>query len=267
MPRRKRQKSNSGIYHVITRGVNRQPIFEEPKDYRKYLEFLEECKTSCKFELLAFCLMTNHVHLLIRQNGDPLDKIFRKLNTSYAVWFNSKYQRTGHLFQDRYKSEPVDDMAYFLTVLRYIHQNPLKAGLEKSIGSGYMWSSYQDYIYEQGITDTGFALEVLGGKKNFFEWHGQMETARVMDMENIRLRLPDDVAADIIYEASGCRNAAQFQQLDLHRRNQMIGQILQKSVSVNQLSRLTGVSSKVIRRIDEQGKQTADSFIKTASAE
>ena len=89
--------------------------------------------------------MNNHIHLLIKEGQEELGTVFRRIGAKYVYWYNRKYSRRGHLFQDRYKSEVVEDDGYLLTVLRYIHQNPLKAGIVKNIEQ-YPWSSYQDYI-------------------------------------------------------------------------------------------------------------------------
>ena len=127
MPRQARKKSNSGIYHIILRGVNRQQIFEDNEDYYKFLQVVEESKAISGFELFAYCLMSNHIHLLLKEIQEPIEQIMKRITTRFVYWYNIKYQRSGHLFQDRYKSEPVEDDAYFLTVIRYIHQNPVKA--------------------------------------------------------------------------------------------------------------------------------------------
>ena len=97
------------------------------EDFKKYIEILFLYRQECHFELYAYCLMSNHVHLLLKTTDVPLDAIFRRINTFYASWFNMKYQRCGHLQQDRFHSEPVEDKQYFLNVIRYIHRNPLKA--------------------------------------------------------------------------------------------------------------------------------------------
>ena len=115
----------------MLRGINQQDIFEDEDDYLRFLAIIRECKDISKFELYAYCLMTNHVHLLLKTGEEPLELIFKRIGSRYVYWYNLKYQRIGHLFQDRYKSEAVEDDAYFLTVLRYIMQNPMKAGMEK----------------------------------------------------------------------------------------------------------------------------------------
>ncbi|MGI5879834.1 MAG: transposase [Syntrophomonadaceae bacterium] len=140
MPRTARKKSETGIYNIIIRGINRQNIFEDDEDRIRFLETLDRYKEETGCELYAYCLMSNHVHLLVKENDDGLSSFMKRVNGSYAYWYNWKYDHVGHLFQDRFKSEPVDDDTYFLTVIRYIHRNPLTAGMTD--GLEYAWSSY-----------------------------------------------------------------------------------------------------------------------------
>ena len=134
MPRQAKKKSNTGIYHVMARGINRQDIFEDEEDYIKFIDTLKTYKAVCGYKLYAYCLMGNHFHLLVKVEQEDLDLIFKRVLCSYVYWYNWKYQRVGHLFQDRYKSEAVEDESHFLVVMRYILQNPVKAGICKSIG-------------------------------------------------------------------------------------------------------------------------------------
>lgn len=125
MPRKARQQSSLHIHHIILRGINQQIIFEDVYDYLEFINIMKFYKQSCNFKLYAYCLMNNHVHLLLEESTVPLDIIMKRIEVKFVRWYNCKYQRIGHLFQDRYKSEPVNDVEYFLTVFRYIHQNPL----------------------------------------------------------------------------------------------------------------------------------------------
>ena len=147
MPRIARKKSISNIYHVMIRGINRQNIFEEDEDRLCFMKILDQCKKISGFKLYAFVLMSNHIHLLIKPSGEALNIVFTRIETRYAMWFNRKYQRTGYLFQNRFRSEAVETDQYFMTVLRYILQNPMKAGMESRPGS-YRWSRY--LAYEKG---------------------------------------------------------------------------------------------------------------------
>ena len=169
MPRTARKTSRSNIYHVMLRGINRQDIFEDDEDRLQFMSILFRCKEISGFRLHAFVLMSNHIHLLLEPAGESLDMVFRRIGTRYAVWYNRKYQRAGHLFQDRFRSENVETEQYYQTVLRYILQNPMKAGMEKRPGS-YRWSSY--LAYEKGkslLTDTQYALEIFGSREKLLK--------------------------------------------------------------------------------------------------
>ena len=171
MPRKPRQHSSLDIYHVVIKGINGQLLFEEHKDYLKYLEILKLHKFNCDFDLFAYCLMSNHVHLLIHTNDIPLEAIFRKINTAYANWFNMKYSRSGRLQDGRYYSEPINNLDYLLCALRYIHKNPLKAGLEKNVGSQYPWNSFHAYTKQNDdLVDIGSILSEFNSLDDFIEY-------------------------------------------------------------------------------------------------
>ena len=129
MPRVARTKSASGIYHVVMRGVGRQLIFEDDDDRRALLEKLGKLSDEGCLTVYAWCLMSNHFHLLIKEGCEPIASAMKRLGVSYAMRFNLKTGRVGHVFQDRFSSEPVESDEYFLTVVRYIHNNPQKAGM------------------------------------------------------------------------------------------------------------------------------------------
>lgn len=123
MPRSARRQSETNLYHVMLRGNGQRHIFQDEEDNEQFIQRLNECKVVSGFEVYAYCLMGNHVHLLLRVNpkGEDLSQIFRRFGARYVYWYNAKYRRIGQLFQDRYKSEVVEDEAYMLTVLRYIY--------------------------------------------------------------------------------------------------------------------------------------------------
>ncbi len=128
MPRRAR-RSETDIYHVMLRGINKQPIFENDDDKSRYIDIIREYNKSKKFQVYGCCLMDNHVHLLIHEGEDVISTVIKRICSSYVYWYNKKYERVGHLYQERFKSECVEDNNYFINVLRYIHQNPVKAGI------------------------------------------------------------------------------------------------------------------------------------------
>ena len=113
MSRTARIRSETGIYHVMLRGINRQKIFLDAEDNLHFLEILRKCSVISGFQLFAYCLMGNHVHLLIKIGTENLGLVMKRIGIRYSGWYNQKYNRIGHLFQDRYKSEPVQDEKFF----------------------------------------------------------------------------------------------------------------------------------------------------------
>lgn len=146
MPRKSRRKSATGVYHVMVRGINKERIFLHDRDKWMYMKFLCDVKEETETGLHAFCLMNNHVHLLVKENHETgLGDFMKKLSIRYAMWFNGNYNRTGHLFQDRFKSETVESERYYRVVTRYIIQNPVKAKMVTT-SRDYQWSSYNEAI-------------------------------------------------------------------------------------------------------------------------
>src|SRR5665811_2065044 len=109
MPREARELSKSGIYHILMRGINRQNIFEDEEDCEKFTQTLYRYKEISKYEIYAYCLMGNHMNLLIKNGQESLEQVMRRICGSYVYWYNKKYDRIGNLFQDRFKSKPVED--------------------------------------------------------------------------------------------------------------------------------------------------------------
>ncbi len=248
MPRKERRKSASGIYHVMLRGINHQQLFEDEEDYLRFLSILRECKEVSEYKLYAYCLMGNHVHLLLQEGKEPLDLIFKRIGSRFVYWYNLKYQRVGHLFQDRYKSEAVETDAYFLTVLRYILQNPMKAGLEETPGT-YGWSSYAAYAGRaDGLTDFELAVGMLGGQANLLAFLAEKNEERLMDVAERKQGLTDEQAKAIMKRVSGCDNASTFQLLTAKRQKEVLSMMLEKGVSVRQAARMTGVPKTTVAR-------------------
>lgn len=149
MSRKARQLSSTKIYHVMIRGNRKEDIFLEDEDKRRFIKILKKIKQKDEYELYAFCLMNNHVHLLIKEKNEHISRIMKRINISYVNYFNQKYQQIGHLFQDRYRSEPIENDSYLLAVLSYIHNNPVNAFIVKNLEE-YPWCSY--YIYTKELS-------------------------------------------------------------------------------------------------------------------
>ena len=247
MPRQARVKSQSDIYHIMLRGINQQVIFEDEEDNKKFIETLKTYKVISGYKLFAYCLMSNHLHLLIKTEKESLNLIIKRISSSYVYWYNWKYYRRGHLFQDRFKSEPVEDNEYFLTVLRYIHQNPIKAGLYKKIDE-YQFSSYNDYISgDSQLVDMDFAFSLID-KDWFSEFHKENNDDKCLDINEKNFRLSDIDAIKVIRTVSTCESATEFQILEKSQRDKYIKKLKEKGLSIRQISRLTGVSFAIVRK-------------------
>jgi putative transposase len=170
----------NSYYHVYNRGVNREGIFKNEEDYKVFLNLFKRHLSSAgqadrfgrqydyfgdKLELLAYCLMPNHFHMLIYQSNDPraIELFMRKIITAYAMYFNKKYKRVGPLFQGRYKAVGIIDDSYLLHISRYIHLNPV-GDYDK-----YEWSSYPSYIGKVSYLwlKTGKIKELFGSKEEY----------------------------------------------------------------------------------------------------
>ena len=131
MPRRPRIEIGGGLYHVITRGDNRRKVFRSHNDYRRFITILELQKSKLPFHLYSYCLMPNHIHLLIEMQDDPVSRIMQRVLTSYSQYHNRKYKKIGHVFQGRYKSILCQTDRYLGELVRYIHLNPVRARMVK----------------------------------------------------------------------------------------------------------------------------------------
>ena len=246
MARTERKISRTGIYHILSRGIGQQRIFEQVEDYEKFLDFLYETKKKAGFTLYAYTLMNNHIHLLLKEGSESVSQVFRRLGTSYAQWFNIKYERRGHLFQNRFRSEPVEDDGYFITALIYIYQNPIKAGI-CSIAADYEWGSRRFLGKGAGNVDEKALTEIVS-----------IETIEDKEREAIEELLWDDPqvgrraafadkkVAEIIMMICGVRSGPEFQRMPLDEQKSVVAKLREERVPIRQIARVTGVSKGII---------------------
>lgn len=144
MPRGPRLDAPDTLHHVMARGIEGRRIFETTADCRDFAARLEAVVGATGLRVLAWALLPNHVHLLVRTGQQPLATAMRRLLTGYAVGFNRRHKRRGHLFQNRFKSVLVEEAPYLLELTRYIHLNPVRAGVVRDLGSldRYPWSGH-----------------------------------------------------------------------------------------------------------------------------
>lgn len=181
MARKPRIHYAGAIYHVIARGNNREIIFRDSDDKQKYLGLLQQYMQKYMFDVFAYVLMDNHLHMILRVGQNPLAKIMHGMQLRYTQYFNQRYEHVGHVFQQRYKAFLCTDDAYLLQLLRYIHQNPVRAGMREKLD--YSWSSHQAYSTGMNsLVKVDYILGILNedrqtAVKNYFTFIEKMQEA------------------------------------------------------------------------------------------
>jgi REP element-mobilizing transposase RayT len=248
MPKTAREISRTGVYHVMLRGINRQEIFEEKEDYLFFLNLIKKAKEKCSFELLAYCLMDNHVHLLMMEADNSISEIIRIIAGRYGSWYNKKYDRVGHVFQSRFRSECVITPGSVLRVARYIHRNPLKAGICRN-PEDYEYSSYTEYIGSPTIISLAPIMNFMT-LTEFMRYNNISNSDEFLDIEGEKLpRQTEEQAKDIVKKETGCDTVSSFQALPKEIRKEHLRKLRSQGISIRQLSRLTGESRGVIQRL------------------
>lgn len=161
MPRQARNIINSEFLHVMTQGINKEFIFENGSEKYKYLNILLENKKDFNLEIIAYCLMDNHVHLLIfTKDVSQLSKFMQKVNTKYAIYYNNMHDRCGYVFRNRYRVEEIYTASHLHACINYIHNNPIKAKMCNN-KRDYKYSSYNNYLYKNGFVTNKFLKKYL----------------------------------------------------------------------------------------------------------
>ena len=244
MPRHPRKKSESGYAHLIVRGIGKQVLFEEEWDYRHFLRILERFCLETDVKVCAYCLMENHVHLLVCSDGGQIPIFMKKLGVSYSYYFNKKYERSGHLFQDRYLSEPIEDDRYLMTAFRYILNNPRKAGICPA--ADYPWSSYSLYEKSVPFMDLTLPHELIGGWGAYVSFVNAANEDHCLEFD---ARRHDDAwAMRILRKTLGVESGTVLQTYSKEERNLNLRRLKDSGLTVRQIERLTGINRNIIQR-------------------
>lgn len=259
MPVKAREYANSKIYHVMIKGINDQKIFFDDQDRMVYLKYLKSSQDKYKYDIYSYCLMSNHVHLVLKAEKEFLSRSMQSQLIKYVNYFNQKYERKGHLVQDRFKSKIVESQEYFLEVCRYVHRNPEKAGISKT--NKYKWSSYQAYakgidVYK--LVDTSVLLDYFENDiKKFIKFTTKEDNVHT-NLENyaeyeILNRISDVQLKRIILELFDIKEEKLISdffrtltKLQLHYAIKKISKI--KNVNKTQVARVIHISRKEIEK-------------------
>lgn len=279
MPRQPRKKSNTGIYHIMLRGINRQSLFEDDHDRYKFVRILDTCREEAvgnerirMFDVYAWVIMGNHVHLVLRFLGEDssMQHVMKRICVAYAYYYNQKNERIGPVFQDRYRSEPIEDERYLFNVVRYVHMNPVKAGMcDDPIE--YSWSSYREYMHKKsvaGIVDRETVLEkmrqiemVQGENTNldsaeFEKWTIEKDDGAYLEICHERKKTISDDTAREEMKKYGCNCIEDFRELDYDKKVSCIRSMLGKGAGISQVSRITGISRPTIYKMNGTDRGT-----------
>lgn len=254
MPRKARVLSSTGIYHIILRSVNQHIIFEEDTDYRKFLLILSDCKKKYDIDIYAYCLMDNHIHLLIRLPSDKLSIFFKSFETTFVRWYNNKYFRSGHLFQDRFYSSAIESKQAFLSTLIYIHNNPVKANMCR-YASEYRWSSNNAfYGAKNPLVNVSFVYKVAGSKDSLLHYFAKETDAlddKLFENDHPETKhfLTDEAALAIFKSVTHLSSISDVPTLKRLERNEYVRKLKKKGLTVKQIARVMDISATTIKRI------------------
>ncbi|MFC4023600.1 transposase [Oceanobacillus longus] len=256
MPRGARKRSISGIYHVMLRGANKQEIFHDDGDCFKFMDIVERYKIKSAMRIYAWCLMGNHVHLLLKEGNEDISNTMKRIGVSFVSSYNLKYKTVGHLFQDRFRSEIVESDRSLLRVVRYIHQNPVKAGMAHRV-DGWRWSSCMEYYGNssdtRNLVDRDFVLSKFStyltvAREKFREYNERESNDESLDQRfEERRRLTDEEASRLIKELLGEFEIAQVKSLPRLKRKETLQKVKQiKGLTQRQAARILGISANII---------------------
>lgn len=269
MPRQARKKSSTGMYHVMLRGVNRQDLFHDDDDRYKFIDALMQIvmptddngnpvESYCT--IFAWCLMSNHIHLLIQEKTEPIGDTIKRITVSYAYYYNRKYGRESTLFHDRFRSEPCNDYNYFWRLIRYIHRNPVKARIATRV-EDYNWSSWNEYINDDPIYFPVCAINIL--QRQIAKYSNTMEeliqyvndsdeddASTFLDMPEgaPEKRLTDEDVWQQLKMQASIENPTAFQQLNKDMQHSILHSLRGMGASISQLQRITGLGKGLIQR-------------------
>lgn len=253
MPREHRTFSHSNIYHIVIKGLDDTDIFYDNEDRQIFLEKIKDSKNKFKYQVYAYCLMSNHVHLVIRVDNNNLSKAMQSLNIRYSKYFNRKYDRKGNFVQNRFFSKNIENQNYFLEVCRYIHRNPEKAGISKT--DNYKWSSYKEYINKEKIINKKILMHYLGNNiSRFIEYTNKKEN--INELINITefemtSQITDNELIEIILTKFNLYEENQIMKYFKDKNNKTkIKEIAQiKGTSLRQIARVIRVNRETVRKI------------------
>jgi len=266
--RKPRIHYEGALYHVMVRGNNRSYIFRNEDNKKTYKKIVSKYKKRYRFKLYAYCIMDNHAHLLIEVADIPLSKIMQGIQQVFTQYYNRRNNTTGHVFEQRYKCLLCDKDAYLLSLIRYIHQNPIRSKLTESLK--YLWSSHREYIGIPELADVNFPLSLFDTHKKkaikkYLAFMDGMETKEVKSMikeetievaKNIgRLKIEKEALIKIIEEVT----KIDIEKIKGNSKSKRISDI--RKLYINMLKKYTDITNKEIANLLKVGDSTVTNVL------
>ena len=254
MARKARMQSPTEYYHIIMRGNNRENIFSQQFQKQYFKDLLKEQIDEGYIAVAGYCIMDNHIHIVIKADIGCLTKAIKSINIKYAMNFNKERERIGHVFQDRFKSEEILDENYLIQVIRYIHNNPIKAKMVKS-PEEYKWSSYNEYIGQNTVIDDvqkDLILELNNGISKFICFHKEQDDNEYLEIKEDRDKYRLEKAQELIssyFKEKGINDAK-----ELNKYPEYMEEIIKILLSNTELSHrkvagLLSISNNIVHSI------------------
>lgn len=255
MARSSRFFSNSKTYHIILKGIDSQTIFYDDQDRKFFLKQVSITKKEFNYIVYAYCLMANHVHLVLKCEDAFLSSSMKSLLVRYVHYFNQKYKRTGPLMQNRFKSKNVENERYFMDVCRYVHRNPENAGI--ALTQNYEWSSYKEYVGKEQIINKNILLHYLNNDiKEFIKY-----TLKTSDIEDLKEyaeyemidKLTDEQLIQYIMKKFYIKNISDIPLFFKSKNKEGLEKIIKaisniKGVNITQVARVTRLGRRCIEK-------------------
>lgn len=257
MSRTARIESSTGYYHVIMRGNNKNWIFKGEENKQNFIKLLKIQEKEGKLELVAWCIMDNHVHLIVKSEIKDMALAFKKINVSYAMRYNKRSDTIGHVFQDRFKSQPIETDDYLMQVVRYVHNNPVQAKMVKRLEQ-YKWSSYNDYFSKEKVIKSSQMQFVLAYFNNqlaeFKAFHKQSDDNEYLEIKEDLMKYRTEKAQGII--ETFCTKHRITVAKEIYENKELIDKLLkllirQSKLPLRKIADLVGTSYNVVQQVNK----------------